>query len=112
MKPNQKFKNKRLDFWANVKAFSEKIGYTKRGDQSVLSFKEDDIKNSIIDLNLKKQNYFNKDGSLTNLTLNIIKYSKYRADILNKYVEKNLLDKDSAKALFQKLGSNSIVQFQ
>ena len=108
VKPNQKFKNKNLKFWANIKALSEKIGYTKRGFESVLSFTEDQIRFSISNLGLKRENYFNKEGSPTNLTSDIIKYSKYRANILNNNVAKNLLDKNSAEELFQKLKKEQI----
>lgn len=110
MKPNPKFKNKNSNFWASVKVFSEKFGYTKRGSKKVLSFKESDIRDFIPSLNLKKEAYFKKDGSPSSLTSNIIKYSEYRADILNNHVAKNLLDKSSAKALFQKLKNQ--IQFK
>ncbi len=103
MKPNQNFLNKDINFWANVRAFSEKIGYTKRGKESVLKFTENDIRKSIPSVDLKRENYFKSDNSPTTLTLDIIRYSNYRADVLNNFVSKKLLNRDTAKALFYKL---------
>ena len=103
MKPSQKFLNRNIDFWANVRAFSEKIGYTRRGSDSVLYFTEDDVKGCISSLNLKKENYFKLDNSPTSLASNIIQYSKYRADVLNNFVSEKLLNKDQAKLLFNNL---------
>lgn len=105
MKPNLNFLDKDLNFWANVRTLSEKIGYTKRGRNTVLKFTEDDIKKSVESINLKKENYFRLDNSPTKLTMEIISYIDYRADILNKFISKKLLDISTSEKLFNRLKS-------
>ena len=99
MKPNNKFINLDITFWANIRAISETIGYTDRTVNKVLEYNLKDVLKAIKQINLKESLYFNKKKP-TKLTIKILEYSKYRANILNKNVSKNLLDKDKAKKLF------------
>ncbi|MDE0118834.1 MAG: hypothetical protein OXM55_02360 [Bdellovibrionales bacterium] len=102
MKPNNKFKNLDIAFWANVRAISETIGYTKRNNGTVLEYNITDIEKAVEKIKLKKSLYFNKTKP-TELTTKILKYSNYRANILNTQVRTNLLNKDIAKKLFTTL---------
>lgn len=105
MKPNRKFLNKDLSFWANIRTISEVVGYTKQqaGNSQVCNYRVSDILRVIENLQLNKNIYFRKGNKPTQLTKDICDYSKYRADILNKTVSKSLMDKGTAKKLFQSL---------
>ncbi len=105
MGPNHKFLDKKLSFWANIRTISEAVGYTKRqsGNSRVCAYRVSDILQVIEELRLNKNIYFKKGNKPTQLTKNICDYSKYRADILNNTVAKSLMDKDTAKKLFQTL---------
>ena len=102
MTPNSKFTNLDMIFWANIRTISETIGYTKRNANTVLEYNTDDILKVTRILNLNKQIYFNKNRS-TKFTNKILEYSKYRANVINKQIKSNLLNKNTAKALFQSL---------
>lgn len=103
MKANPKFTGRDLSFWANVRAISEAIGYTDRGSQSIYIYGDKHLIKMIEKFKLNRKIYFNSDNSMTELSKSICEYSKYRADILSNEVAPNLLTKDSAKTLFNKL---------
>jgi hypothetical protein len=102
MKAKSKFLNQPLDFWANVKFISQRVGYTERKSSII---KVPTIKEivSVYDkqgLNSSKIYSKNNETVFGNL---LIEYFQHRANFLNDYVRPNLLDKNKAKTLFNKL---------
>jgi hypothetical protein len=102
MKAKSKFLNQPLDFWANVKFISQKIGYTDRKSSVI---KVPTIKEIIAFYNghgLNSNKIFMKNNETVFGNL-LIEYFQHRADFLNDFVRPNLLDKDKAKKLFKEL---------
>jgi len=105
MRPNSKFSNKSKSFWANVRSCSQKIGYTVRGLGQVKVPTIGEIKKAFLELNLDSDIIIQKNLP-TKLGNNLIEYYKYRADILNNFVEPRLMEVDKAKAVFEQLLNN------
>ncbi len=107
MKPDLRFVNRPLNFWANVRAVSETYGYTVRkgkpnaGDVSSPSQLElPDVLNK---RGLSDRHIQDGQGNPTELGSDLILYFQFRADILNNYVKERLMNVDRAKSEFNKL---------
>jgi hypothetical protein len=108
MIPNRKFSNLDLDFWANVKLLSQRLGYTvkqKEGASNVLMVPSIEqvqkvFKAESLDVSkLVSNNQWTSFGQL------VYDYFEYRKSILEKDVQKLLMNQGGAKALFQCLKS-------
>jgi len=97
-----KFLNQPLDFWANVKLISQKVGYTERKTLLIKVPTIEEIQLAYKDLGLDITQIFEND-KLTAFGSLLIEYFNHRAIFLNDHVKPNLLDKDKAKELFEKL---------
>jgi hypothetical protein len=103
MKADDRFIGQPLEFWANVKLISQKVGYTEQGTSKV---KIPSIKEIIKVYTKLKLSYFkiiDKNKNLTTQGALLIDYFKFRAEFLNDNVEGNLMKLDQAKALFDEL---------
>ncbi len=101
MKPSKDFVNLSKDFWANVRSISQKSGYTESNTRRIKIPSTDGIKTVFTDLDLTCRHLIDDNNKLTPRGIKIIDYFKYRADILNNYVEPRLMDADKAKKLFK-----------
>lgn len=88
----EEFKNRGTEFWAFVKFISENLGYTSRGSNRVKSYTVDQITN----LCLKTRTNVNE-----NLINDAAHYCQMRADLLNNYVQHNLMSGDEAHDVFE-----------
>lgn len=77
------------EFWAFVKFVSEMLGYTVRREGVVRTYTEDEI----IELCSKKNTYVS-----TRLIRQAVRYFDMRADLLNNFAEKMLMDAETASA--------------
>lgn len=101
MKANSKFLEQPLEFWANVKLIGQKLGYTdKQSNIKVPTIEE--IKYVYDSLDLKTERLV-VNGILTPFGNLLIEYFKHRADFLQNSVKGNLMNKDTAKKLFEEL---------
>ena len=102
MKADPKFLKQPLEFWANVKLISQKVGYTERGTSQVKvpTFKQ--IQSVYKSLELDSSKIIN-NGIPTTFGSLLIEYFQHRATFLNYGVQQNLMNKDQAEALFNKL---------
>lgn len=129
MKPNKKFQNLDLEFWANIKYISNKKGYSDslpKGTKLASKIKappnikkiKKHLKSKGVSIPMVKsftakeiidffeQEKFNlnyvkkKDGSPTTQCETMVDYLKYRAELLNKKVELLLMDSEIAKKEF------------
>ena len=100
MKPDAKFIKQSLGFWAIVKLASERAGYSSRKSKNnpfpkVKGLTSDDIRAALqkqgIDLAIVDENQIELASNYTN----------FRATILNDVVEPALMDRASAKKLFE-----------
>lgn len=87
-----RFKGMDASFWSFVKFVSENLGYTERGEGLVKKYPISTIRD------LCKNRGIN--ASEENI-VNAAQYSKMRADLLNRFVEKMLMDAQSAGKEFQ-----------
>ena len=89
MKAESKFLNQPLDFWANVKLISQKVGYTERGTSMIKIPTIDEIQKAFADLNLDDSNIIS-NGKTTDFGNLLLEYLEHRASFLNDFVEPNL----------------------
>jgi len=52
MKANKRFQNQTPEFWANVRAISESVGYTRRNTREICVPSLDEMKKAMTDRNL------------------------------------------------------------
>jgi hypothetical protein len=102
MIPNKKYSNQSLEFWANIKLISQKVGYTERGTSKIKTPTIQEIINAYDRLGLDVSRMV-KSGKLTKFGKDTIGYFEYRADMLNNFVEPRLMKKDEAQKLFEEL---------
>lgn len=103
MKAESKFLKQPLEFWANVKLISQKIGYTERGTSQVKVPTFEVIQSVYKSLNLDSSKIIDSKGVPTTFGSLLIEYFQHRATFLNYGVEPNLMNTAEAKALFTKL---------
>lgn len=103
MKAKSKFLKQPLEFWANVKLISQKIGYTERGTSQVKVPTFEVIQSVYKSLNLDSSKIIDSKGVPTTFGSLLIEYFQHRATFLNYGVEPNLMKTAEAKALFNKL---------
>lgn len=101
MKPNPKFKEMPLSFWATVKSVSQTSGYAKRGSDSVKALERKDVEKAFKKLGLDTSALENdiKGNKLINQLLD---YFEYRAKTLNDEIKPLLMDAAEAKELYEK----------
>jgi hypothetical protein len=107
MKPNKKFTNQGLEFWANIKLLNQRIGYFEHKSKNN---PEPNFVIPTIDQVKYKFNYEGLDYSKlikndewTSFGKSVEEYFQYRKQVLNEQVKPNLLDAKSAKKLFRTL---------
>ncbi len=106
MKANDKYLNKSLDFWSNIKLLNQKLGYVYKksksnpNPRSVIptivqvkkAFKSEKLEYSSLIINDK----------WTDLGTEIIEYLEYRDEMLQT-IKSNLMKQNEAKSIFEKL---------
>lgn len=97
-----RFLSQPLDFWANVKLISQKIGYTERGTSKIKVPTIEEIEQMYKELQLDVSRIIAKDSPTSLCTL-LTEYFQHRAKILNNHVESHLMHKKNAEELFHKL---------
>lgn len=103
MKPNKQFQNLPKRFWALVRIVGEGCGYTGRGAQRVKVSTRDEVTQALIKRSLSP-NCLDTAISADKPTWDILeRYLRYRAKVLNEFVEPRLMDAIKAKRHFQKL---------
>ncbi len=103
MKPDRRFLRQPKTFWANVRTISQQVGYTTRGEGVVKVPTLNEMVVALERINLQGSHLRSDRGKPTKLGRNLSDYYEYRADVLNRVVEPNLMDAEQAKAEFKKL---------
>jgi hypothetical protein len=88
-----------MRFWAHVRSLSQHLGYTERGTGQIKVHKLKRLVEALEELGLKTE-HVARDGRPTEFGKSLLAYFKYRAQALHQ-VEALLLNKDTAKALFE-----------
>ena len=104
MKPDPRFIAQPKVFWANVLTISQQVGYTARGTSRQIKVPSlADISAAFSGIGLNTAHIADVDGNLTPFGKTLLEYFQYRANILNEFVRLQLMDKDQAKLLFEKV---------
>lgn len=102
MKPDARFLKQPKHFWANVRSLSQELGYTgKDGTIAVPSL--DEMALGLQKLGLTYTHILDGNRKPTELGAALRDYFAYRADVLNNFVRPRLMNKDGAKAEFDRL---------
>ena len=107
MKPNNKYTDLGLEFWANIKLLNQRLGYFER------KTKKNPNPNFVIPTIEQVKDTFEQEGLDYSKLINNDKwtaygktmndYLQYRKKALNEQVKPNLMNAKSAKMFFRKL---------
>lgn len=103
MKPDKRFLRQGLEFWANVRAISETVGYSVRGKGLIKVPTMPEMISAMCRRGLSAKHLTDRKGAPTSLGASLCKYFSYRARVLNDYVKPGLMDVRRAKTEFRKL---------
>ena len=103
MNPNPTFLSLEKDFWANVRTIGQHVGYTDRRTKQIKVPSKGEIIDSYQHLGLNWSHIINQSEEITSFGQILFDYFRYRAEVLNNYVEPKLMDVDRAKAVFEEL---------
>ena len=106
MKPDSRFVSQPKRFWACVRSISEETGYTNRGAGTIKVPNASEIQKAFEALGLNHSEIIGAN-ELTGFgdEADAGYLARYRADVLNNFVEPRLMDKNAAKREFQKICS-------
>ena len=110
MQPNQKFLDLPEQFWANVRYIGQEIGYSRRGTGTICKPTLAEIVQAYQRNNVSTNHLVDKSGNFMKLGSQLADYMKFRADVLNNYVEPNLMDVDKARQEFENLKASLLPQ--
>lgn len=102
MTPDTKFLNQPKTFWACVRSISQAVGYTARSEGRIKVPTVEDMVAALNSLGLGGTHLLKPDRE-TKLAQTLHAYFEHRAEVLNTRVEPRLMNKDTARALFEKL---------
>ena len=94
MKPNEHFLGRPARFWAHAKYISEKAGYSLRDNKQLKIYQPVDALAALRSRELEHDNELIED---------VLAYLNWRADVLNKHVSRQFMDRDQAAAECDKL---------
>lgn len=101
MRPNERFLAQPHDFWALVRQVSQKVGYTDRRTRRVKAPTINEATAALDRLGLATDYLVRRDGTVSDLGIDLIDYFTHRADALNNQVEPMLMDAEEARNLFE-----------
>lgn len=104
MKANSKFINLGNDFWGYIRLLSDKLHYSKKinGTSQILAHSKCEIEEY-----LKTNNI-----SITPQTLDlVVEYFKYRKDVLENYVELQLMDVEESQQRYNRLKQEFVSKY-
>lgn len=106
MKPDPRFLNLPKPFWANVRTIGQAVGYTVRGEGRIRVPSIDEIRREYAKIGLSSSHLADcRTGELRPLGKTLLDYFKYRARVLDEFVEPRLMDANRAKTVFRTLRS-------
>lgn len=100
MKPDSRFLELPINFWADIRTISETVGYSKL--KRAISPDINQIISAYISNGFQYDHIY-KNGSITKYGDMLIDYLGYRKTSLNQKVENLLMDRDEAKDNFDRL---------
>lgn len=119
MKADSRFTDLGKEFWANIRLVSQHVGYTVRpnrksgpkvaaaggkklsGPIKVPTLAE--IQAALEEIELTSAHLIDTKARPTKLGAQVIDYFEFRADVLNGFVRPRLMNKDEARAIFERM---------
>ncbi len=103
MQPDPTFLRQPGSFWANVRAISQVAGYSVRGTGYVSAHGLSAMVRAVERKGLQSTHLQSADGQPTALGAKLTSYFRFRARMLNDYVEPRLMDLERAQNVFGEL---------
>lgn len=103
MKADSQFLSQTKEFWAHVRVISQDIGYTERGTNSIKTPSLKLVREKFNDSGLNVDHIANQNNKLTLFGQQLFRYFDFRADILNNFVQQQLMDKAEAGRIFDQM---------
>jgi hypothetical protein len=103
MKPDPRFVQQPLEFWAHVRSLSQQLGYTEKTTKQIKTHSSDDVVRALDKLELSSQHFLDSQIGLSNFGALILEYFQHRATVLNEVVQHNLMNKTQAEEVFTDL---------
>ena len=91
------------DFWAYVKALSEKLGYSERGKKSLKRHSTKDVQSCLDTLDLSPEPLSKPLTRRYSCLTGLVAYLNYRAATLEKAVRPRLMNREEAQSEFERL---------
>lgn len=102
MEPNERFVAQPMLFWANVRAISQYVGYSERGEDRVKAATIEEMARALEAVELSAAHLI-QDDEPSQLAIDLRDYFHFRADVLNNFVEPRLMMADDARPIFDEL---------
>lgn len=102
MKPDGRFLRQPKNFWANVRTLSQHLGYVVRGTEQIKVPTIEDMRKALTELELNPDAVGTAEKP-SKLGTTLRDYFGYRAEVLEKHVEPNLMEAKEAKKRFEAL---------
>ncbi|MGH9590303.1 MAG: DUF7687 domain-containing protein [Terracidiphilus sp.] len=106
MKADPRFLRQPKEFWANVRTISQAVGYTRRareGSGEILVATIEQVREKFAALKLSTSRIANDQNDLTDFGRVLFSYFAHRANVINDVVRPLLMNRDGAKAEFERL---------
>ncbi|CAB3829838.1 DUF7687 domain-containing protein [Achromobacter sp. CF-sbj1-Ac2-l] len=103
MKANPAFLGLPKGFWAHVRSISEAQQYTDRRTGGIKALNAGGIVAAFRKLRLSSDHLVFPNGSLTDFGLKLCQYFEYRADVLDNFVQYQLMDATKAEKVYSEL---------
>ncbi|MCY4653564.1 MAG: hypothetical protein OXC95_10425 [Dehalococcoidia bacterium] len=103
MVPDERFVSQTSRFWANVRAISESVGYSVRGEDRVKAPTLDEIIHALATRGLDVRHVIDSHGHPTEFGSLLSNYLDFRASTLNHFVRQRLMRVEHAADIFQEL---------
>ena len=100
MKPNPRFAQQPLAFWAHVRSLSQELGYTEKTTRQIKTHSSDDVIRGLHKLGLTSDHFLDSQTGLSTFGTLLLEYFEHRATVLNEVVQHNLMNKTQAEEIF------------
>ena len=108
MVANHQFQNQPKMFWAYVRTLSQHLGYTVRGKGQIKIPTLSEIRTGLKELGLNPTRIATAKEVPTPLGTELGRYFEYRAEVLNTFVQHQLMDANNARKLFEELQRKAV----
>ena len=106
MKPNVRFVQQPLDFWAHVRSLSQELGYTEKTTRQIKTYSSDDVIRGLHKLGLTSDHFLDSQTGLSAFGTLLLEYFQHRATVLNEVVQHNRLRQVVLLLIISNLWSN------